>query len=40
MDGCESWTKKKAEQLMIWNADAGETSGESLGLQEDQTSQS
>ena len=40
MYGCESWTKKKAEQLMIWNCDAGETSGESLGLQKDQTSQS
>ena len=38
---CESWTIKKAEHRRIdaLNCGAGEDSGESLGLQGDQTSQ-
>ena len=39
MYGCESWTIKKAE-LMLLNCGAGEDSWESLGLQGDPTSQS
>ena len=40
--GCESWTIKKAEcrDLMLLSCGVGEDSGESLGLQGDQTSQS
>ena len=37
--GCESWTLKKAEELMLLNYGVGEHSWESLELQ-DQTSQS
>ena len=42
MYSCESWTIKKAErqELMPSNCDAGEDSGESIGQQRDQTSQS
>ena len=42
MYGCKSWTIEKAdaEELMLSNCGAGEYSWESLGLQEDQTSQS
>ena len=40
MYGCERWTIKKAEELMLSNCGAEEDSWESLGLQEDQTSQS
>ena len=42
MYGCESWTIRKAEheEFMFLNCDVGEDSGESLGLQRDQTSQS
>ena len=42
MYGCESWRIKTAEcqRLMLLNYGAGEDSGESLGLQGDQTSQS
>ena len=42
MYGCESWTIKKAEEeeVMLSNCGAGEDSLESLGQQEDQTSQS
>ena len=40
MYGCESWTIKKAEELMISNCGAGGDSWESLGQQGDQTSQS
>ena len=40
MYGCESWTIKKAEELMLLNCGVGEDSWESLGQQEDQTSQS
>ena len=36
---CESWAIKKAE-LMLSSCGAGEDSGESIGLQGDQTSQS
>ena len=39
MYGCESWTIKKAE-LMLLNCGAGEDSWESLGLQGDPTSPS
>ena len=40
--GCESWTIRKlsAKELMFSNYGAGEDSGESLGLQGDQISQS
>ena len=40
--GCESWTKKIAEQRRTdaSERDAGEDSSESLGLQGDQTNQS
>ena len=37
MDGCESWTKENAKELMLLYCGAGEDSWESLG---DQTSQS
>ena len=37
---CESWTIKKAKELMLWNRGVGEDSWESFGLQGDQTSQS
>ena len=40
MYGCERWTIKKTEELMLSNCGAEEDSWESLGLQEDQTSQS
>ena len=42
MNGCESWTIKKAEweELMLSNCGAGEDSGESVRQQGDQTSQS
>ena len=42
MDGCESWTIKKAEHWRndTLNCGVGEDSWESLGLQGDQTSQS
>ena len=46
MYGCDTWTIKKAEcfwtskELMLLNCGAREDSLESLGLQEDQTSQS
>ena len=42
MNGFESWTIKKAEteEVMLLNCGVGEDSWESLGLQEDQTSQS
>ena len=42
MYGCESWTIKKAERRRIdaLNCGGGEDSGECLGLQGDQTSQS
>ena len=42
MYGCESWTKRKlnVKELMLLNCGVGEDSLESLGLQEDQTSQS
>ena len=36
MYGCESWTIKKAEELMLLNCGVGEDSWESLGLQGDQ----
>ena len=36
--GCESWTVKKAEELMHLNCGVGEDSWESLGLQGDPTS--
>ena len=35
---CESWTVKKAEELMLLNCGVGEDSCESLGLQGDPTS--
>ena len=35
--GCESWTRKKAEELMLLNSGVGEDSWEPLGLQGDQT---
>ena len=38
MYGCESWTVRKAEQLMLLNCGVGEDSLESLGLQGDPTS--
>ena len=39
--GCESWTiKLSAEELTLLNCGAGEDCLESLGQQEDQTSQS
>ena len=39
--GCESWTIKKTEhQRCIWTCGVGEDSWKSLGLHEDQTSQS
>ena len=38
--GCESWTVKKAEELMLLNCGVGEDSSESLGLQGDPTSPS
>ena len=40
MYGCESWTIKKAEELMLLNCGVGEDSWESLGLQGDPTSSS
>ena len=40
MYGCESWTIKKAEELMLLYCCVGENSWESQGLQGDQTSQS
>ena len=40
MYGCESWTVKKAEELMFLNCDVGKDSGESLGLQGDPTNPS
>ena len=40
MYGCESWTIKKVEELMLLNYGAGEDSCESLGLQGDPTSPS
>ena len=38
--GCESWAVKRLsiEELRLLNCGAGEDSGESLGLQGDQTS--
>ena len=36
--GCESWTMKKAEELILLNCGVGEDSWESLGVQRDQTS--
>ena len=36
--GCESWTVKKAEHLMLLNCVVGEDSWETLGLQGDPTS--
>ena len=38
--GCESWTVKKAEELMLLNCGAGEDSFESFGLQRDPASPS
>ena len=38
MYGCESWTIKKAKELMLLNCGVGEDSRESLGLQGDPTS--
>ena len=38
--GCESWTIKKAEELMLLNCGVGEDSWESLGLQGDPINQS
>ena len=38
MYGCESWTLKKAEELMLLNCGVGEDSWEFLGLQGDPTS--
>ena len=38
--GCESWTVKKAEKLILLNCGVGEDSWESLGLQEDPASPS
>ena len=38
MYGCERWTIKKAEELMLLNCGVGEDFSESLGLQGDQTS--
>ena len=41
--GCDTWTIKRklsAEELMLLNCGVREDSGESLGLQRDQTSQS
>ena len=35
MCGCERWTIKKAEELMLSNCGAEEDSWESLGLQEE-----
>ena len=42
MYGCESWTIKKAdtEELVLSNCGVAEDSWDSLGWQEDQTSQS
>ena len=43
MYGCDTWTIKRkpsAEELMLLNYGVREDSGESLGLQGDQTSQS
>ena len=41
MYGCESWTiKLSAKELMLLNCGVGEDSGEFIGLQGDQTSQS
>ena len=40
MYGCESWTIKKAEELMALNCGVGEDSWVSLGQQGDPTSQS
>ena len=42
MYGCDSWTIRRlsAEELMLSNCGYGEDSRESLGLREDQTSQS
>ena len=42
MYGCESCTIRKADcqRIDVLNCDVGEDSGESLGLQRDQTSQS
>ena len=38
MYGCESWTIKSTEELMLLNCGVGEDSWESLGLQGDPTS--
>ena len=38
MYGCESWTVKKAQELMLLNCGVGEGSWESLGLQGDPNS--
>ena len=38
MYGCERWTVRKAEELMLLNCGVGEDSWESLGLQGDPTS--
>ena len=40
MYGCESWTIKKAGELMLFNCAVGEDSRESLGPQGDPTSPS
>ena len=40
MYGCESWTIKKAKELMLLNCSAGEDSWESPWQQRDQSSQS
>ena len=40
MYGCESWTIKKAEKLMVLNCGIGEDPREFLGLQGDPTSPS
>ena len=38
--GCDSWTIKMTDHLMLSNCGALEDSSESFGLQRDQTSQS
>ena len=40
MHGCESWTIKKAEELMLLSYGVGDDSWESIGLQGDPTSPS
>ena len=40
MYGCESWTIKKAEELMLLSYGVGDDSWESIGLQGDPTSPS